>query len=931
MKKTLLPLILGLLLLSTSCDRSDLAIEYEKYELKNSLDVILHVDKSDPITAVAIQYHVGSNREKPGKTGFAHLFEHMLFQESENIPQDAFFSKIQDAGGTLNGGTWTDGTIYYEVVPKNALEMVLWMESDRMGYLINTVTPSAFTNQQNVVVNEKRQRVDNNPYGHRDFVIGKALYPEDHPYNWQVIGAAEDVMNATVEDVKAFYEEYYGPNNATLVVAGDIDPESIKPLIEKYFAEIKPHGNPEKLEPEAVVLEKTKKLFHEDNFAKAAQLTMVWPTVEEYHPDAYALSYLSQILSVGKKAPMYKVLVKEKNLTSGVSAYNYAKELAGEFYISVTANAGKKLYDVEQAVFDAFALFEREGVTDMDIERVKAKLETSFYNGMSSVLDKSFNLAMYNTFTGDPGFVTEDLAKLQAVTKEDVMRVYEKYIKDKHYVATSFVPKGETDKIVEGSERAHVVEEDITNAGRVEQAEKEEEPIEKTPSSFDRSVEPEKGPMPEVSVPEVWQGELANGMKIYGITHDELPLVSYEIVLRGGRLLDSFEKPGVANLITDVMTEGTKNKTPEELEEAIDLLGASFRMYTGQESMVLSVSCLARNFEKSLELAQEILLEPRWDEEQFELAKIRTINAIKRSKADAGTMAVWAFNKLLYGDEHILSLPGIGTEESVEAISMDDLKAFYERNFSPSVASFEIVGAVSMPRVKKALRGLEANWEAKDVSIPEYPLPETPDESEVYFVDMPGAKQSQIRVGYLALDRNHPDYYPANVMNYKLGGAFSGVINLVLREEKGYTYGARSGFSGTKIKGPFTVSTSVGSATTLESLEIIRDLMKEYREGVSEEDLTFTKNAILKSNARKFETIPDLMNVLWMIDYYGKPADYLEEEDKITREMTLEEHKKLAQRYLCPDKMYYLVVGDAETQFKQLEKLGFGKPVLMEL
>jgi zinc protease len=931
MKKIMSLVLTGILMLFLSCGQSDLTVEYEKYELDNGLDVILHVDKSDPITAVAIQYHVGSNREKPGKTGFAHLFEHMLFQESENIPQDAFFSKIQDAGGTLNGGTWTDGTIYYEVVPKNALEMVLWMESDRMGYLINTVTPSAFTNQQNVVVNEKRQRVDNNPYGHRDYVIGKALYPEDHPYNWQVIGAAEDVMNATVEDVKKFYEEYYGPNNATLVVAGDIDPESLKPLIEKYFGEIKPHGDPEELKPEAAKLEETKKLFHEDNFARAAQLTMVWPTVEEYHDDAYALSYLTHILSVGKKAPLYKVLVKEKNLTSNVSAYNYAKELAGELYIRITANSGKDLDDVEAAIFEAFELFEDEGISDRDIERVKARLETSFYNGMSSVLNKSFNLAMYNTFTGDPGFVSEDLEKLKSVSKEDVMRVYEKYIKDKHYVATSFVPKGETDKIVEGSVRAAVVEEDISNAGRVEQADKEDDVIKKTPSSFDRSVEPEKGPMPEVRLPEIWDLELANGMKVYGITHDELPLVSYEIVLRGGRMLDSFDKPGVANLITDVMMEGTKNKTPEELEEAIDLLGASFRMYTGQESMVLAVSCLARNFEKSLALAEEILLEPRWDEEQFELAKIRTINGIKRSKADAGYLASIAFNKLLYGKKHILSLPASGTEESVEAISIEDLKDFYEQYFTAGAASFEVVGDVKPLRVKNALRSLEQNWGGEAPVIPEYPLAEGPKSSEVYFVDMPGAKQSQLRVGYLALERDHPDFYPATVMNYKLGGAFSGIINLVLREEKGYTYGARSGFSGTNIKGPFYVSTSVGSATTLESLEIIRDLLNEYRKGISEEDLTFTKNAILKSNARKFETLSDLLNVLWSVDYYGKPKDYIRQEEKITREMTLEQHQALAQRYLHPETMYYLVVGDAETQFEQLEKLGFGKPVLLDM
>lgn len=930
MKKYLLFPLIGLMLLFTGCDSSDLSISYEKYELENGLDVILHVDKSDPIAAVAIQYHVGSNREKPGKTGFAHLFEHMLFQESENIPQDQYFAKIQNAGGTLNGGTWTDGTIYYEVVPKNALEMVLWMESDRMGYFVNTVTPAAFANQQNVVTNEKRQRVDNNAYGHRNFVIGKAVYPEGHPYNWQTIGVVEDINNATVEDVKEFYEEFYGPNNATLVVAGDIDPDEVKPLIERYFGEIKPHGDPEPMDPMPVKLDKTKKLYHEDNFARASMLTMVWPTVEEGNDDSYALEYLAHLLSVGKKAPLYKILVKEKNYTSNVSAYNYAKELSGEFYVNITANQGVSLDDIEKAVFEALENFEEDAVTNRDIERVKAKLETRFYNGIASLIDKTFNLAMSNTFNNDPGYIETDLAKLKAVSKEDVQRVYEKYIKDEHYVVTSFVPKGEKDKIVEGSVKAGIVEEDPENAARVEVPDDEDYEIKKTPSKIDRSVEPEKGPMPHVKIPDVWQAELDNGIRIFGVEHTELPLVNYELILRGGHLLDSFDKPGVAYLTASLMNEGTKNKTPEELEEEIDFLGASIHIHSGRESMLLKVNTLARNFEKTLDIAEEMLLEPRWDEEQFELVKTKTINAIKRRKADANTVASLTFNKLLYGSDHIFGVPLTGTVESIESITIDDLKMFYEKNFSPSVASFEIAGAVKPARVTRALKKLSENWELKEVEIPEYEVPVPADEARVYFVDMPGAKQSALRVGYLCMERSDEDFYPATVMNYKLGGAFASNINMMLREEKGYTYGARSSFSGSKIPGPFYASTSVVTDATLESLEIIRDLMKAYREGISEEELEFTKNAILKSNTRKFETMDNILNMLWMIDYYGKPVDYVRKRENIVRNMTLDSHRQLAERYIFPDKMIYLVVGDAETQLDQLKALGCGEPVLLE-
>src|SRR5690554_4065349 len=356
--RTLLFLLLPVMVIGvSSCDNMTgkekdnedpgFSVAYEKYELENGLNVVLHQDDSDPIVSVAIQYGVGSNREKKGRTGFAHLFEHMLFQESENVGQDQFFKKIQDVGGTLNGGTWVDGTIYYEVVPKNALEMVMWLESDRMGYFINTVTESAFINQQEVVQNEKRQRVDNNPYGHTRWVIDKHLYPEGHPYNWQVIGELEDLQKATVDDVHEFYDQFYGPNNATLVLAGDFEISEAKEMIEKYFGEIKRRQEVEPLKPQPVKLAETKRLYHEDNFATAPQLTMVWPTVEHYTDDAYALDVLGEILSQGKKAALYKVLVKEKDLTSRTTAYNSSNELAGDFRISITANNGVDLDTIE--------------------------------------------------------------------------------------------------------------------------------------------------------------------------------------------------------------------------------------------------------------------------------------------------------------------------------------------------------------------------------------------------------------------------------------------------------------------------------------------------------------------------------------------------------------------------------------------------------
>ncbi|WP_029033385.1 M16 family metallopeptidase [Salinimicrobium terrae] len=906
-----------------------LSIDYEKYELENGLNVVLHQDESDPIVSVAIQYGVGSNREKKGRTGFAHLFEHMLFQESENVPQDQFFKKIQDVGGTLNGGTWQDGTIYYEVVPQNALEMVLWLESDRMGYFINTVTEAAFANQQEVVQNEKRQRVDNNPYGHTNWVIDKNLFPDGHPYSWQVIGELEDLQNATVEDVREFYDKFYGPNNATLVIAGDFEKDEAKELIEKYFGEIKRRQEVAPLEVQNVELSETKRLYHEDNFATAPQLNMVWPTVEHYTDDAYALDFLGEILSDGKEAPLYEVLVKEREVASEPRAFNSSEQIAGKFRIMVTANAGVDLDSVEAGIEEAFDRFEKEGVTERDIERIKAGLETDFYNGISSVLGKSFQLAQYDVFTDDPGYIEKDIENIKKVTKEDVMRVYNTYIKDQPYVMTSFVPKGQLELIAENSEKARVVEEEITENVETEVAEAEEKEIEKTPSKIDRSTPPAVGDTPGLNVPESWTVALENDLEIYGIEQNELPLVNFSLVIEGGHLLDDLSKNGVANLMTDILMEGTANKTPAELEEAIDLLGANIYMYTTNESIVIRGNTLTRNFEETMELIEEILLEPRWDEEELARIKTSTINSIKRNEANPNVIASQVYDKLLYGENHPFAYPTTGTVESVEAITMQDLKDFYNKYFSPTVSRFHVVGDISQTQAIEALNGIKDNWEPKEVTIPEFEVVTNRDKSSLYFVDVPGAKQSVINIGYLALPRTSEDFFPAEVMNYKLGGSFSGNVNLVLREEKGYTYGARTGFSGSKIPGTFTASSSVRTNATGESVGIFKDEIAKYKEGITPEDLEFTKNALIKSNARRFETQGSLLGMLQEMSAYDLPADYIEKEEEVIRNMTLEQHRKLAQQYLDESKMAYLVVGDAATQFEQFKDMGFDEVQLI--
>ena len=927
--------LLCVLILAISCapqqEQAELKIDYEKFTLDNGLEVIFHIDKSDPVVAVALTAHVGSAREKEGRTGFAHLFEHLLFLESENLGKGGLDKMSARIGGSgANGSTSRDRTNYFQTVPNDALEKMLWAEADKLGWFINTVTDPVLAKEKQVVKNEKRQSVDNNPYGHNNYVIDKHLYPEDHPYNWQVIGSLEDLQASTVDDVKEFFRKWYVPNNVTLVVAGDFDTDEAKQLVKKYFDEIPRGDDIAPLEKRPGRVEQITKLYHEDNFARLPQLTMVWPTVELYHPDSYPLDVLSTYLTQGKSAPFYQVLVEEKQLTSGVFMFNRASEIAGQYHTIVRAFPNVDLDDVSAAMDEAFAKFEETGIPEKDLARIKAGQETSFYNGLSSVLGKGFNLAQYNIFANDPGFVQQDIQNIMNVTADDVQRVYEKYIKGKNFIATSFVPRGQLELALEGSEEADVVIEPIVQGAEETFDASIAAEYDRTPSTFDRTVEPPYGKAPIVAVPDAWENSLSNGMRVYGIENDEVPLVQFNIVLEGGLLLDDINKVGVANLVGNLMTQGTANKTPQELEEAIQQLGASININTTTESIRITGNSLARNFKPTLDLVKEMLLEPRWDEKEFDLIRQSTLSNIRQQQASPNAIAANAYNLLIYGEDNIRSKNLLGTEETVNEITIDDLKGYYERNFSPSMATMHVVGDISEADVMKEVSEFENTWAAKDVTIPEYTMPEKPSKSQVFFYDVPNASQSVLRFGYPGMAATDPDFYPATVMNYILGGGgFASRLTQELREGKGYTYGIGSFFSGTKNPGAFTISSGVRSNVTYESAKLVKDIIDDFGDTYSEQDLETTKGFLIKSNARAFETAGSKLNLLENVSRYGWDYDYVKQREDIVKNMTVDEIQSLAGKYLDSDKMIWLVVGDAKTQMRRLRQLGFGNPVLL--
>lgn len=906
-------------------------VDFEKFTLSNGLDVIFHIDRSDPVVAVSLTAHVGSAREKAGRTGFAHLFEHLLFLESENLGKGGLDKLTARIGGSgANGSTSRDRTNYLQTVPKDALEKMLWAEADKLGWFINTVTDPVLAKEKQVVKNEKRQSGDNQPYGHTQYVINKALYPEDHPYNWQVIGSLDDLQNATLEDVKEFFRRWYVPNNVTLTVAGDFDTVQTKKWVEKYFSEIKRGDD---IKPQAKrpgVVRETVKLFHEDNFARLPELTMVWPTVEQYNPDSYALRVLGQYLTQGKRAPFYQVLVEDKKLTSNVSMFTFSSELAGQTMLSVRAFPDKDLDLVAAAIDESFAKFENDGISAKDLDRIKAGQETQFYNSLSSVLGKGTQLTQYNIFTGDPGFVEKDIKNILSVTPADVVRVYQKYIKGKNFVATSFVPKGKAALALEGSIRAEVVEEKIVQGAETAVDPSIKATYEKTPSTFDRSVEPPYGPAPDLSIPTVWESKLSNGIRVYGIQNSEVPLVQFEIVIEGGQLLEDINKVGVSNLMARMMTQGTQRKTPGELEDAIQQLGASINVSGDTEDVRVRVNTLAKNYDATLALVEEILLEPRWDLKEFGLAKQYMISQIRQMDGSPNDIAQAQYNRLIYGGDNIRSRNRFGTVDSVNAITIDDLKAYYAKNLSPSVAKMHVVGAINKARVTTSLADLSKRWVAKSVVIPASKPAVTPAKAQVYFYDVPGAVQSVLRIGYPALAARDKDFYPATVTNYILGGGgFASQLTQQLREGKGYTYGIGSAFAGTRDPGTFTISSGVRANVTLESVQLVKSILENYGKNFSDADLSTTQGFLIKSNARAFETANAKLNMLDNISSYGWKADYVKGREQVVKAMTVAQIKDLSAKYLDPNKMIWLVVGDAKTQLPRLKELGFGEPVLL--
>ena len=917
MRKTITPvvLVIAAIVAFTSCkkDKSDVMhIDYEEYTLDNGHKVVLHEDHSDPIVAQAIAFHVGSAREKEGKTGFAHFFEHMLFQRSENLPRNAFFNKISDMGGDFNGGTSNDYTIYYECVPRDALEKILWMESDRMGFFINTVTQSGLEREIDVICNEKRQTEVNNAYGMMDDIMSKNFFPKRHPYSWTVIGEFEDIKSATVEDVKEFYRSYYVPSNATLCIAGDFDPKEVKALIEKYFAEIPSHPV-EKPAVWDVKLDQTKELYYEDQFASMPAVEVAWSSVAEGNEDEAALDAFCSLFGRGKNSPLYKNIV-EKNLAPRISAYNGALESAGLVSISATAYPGVDIDLIMAGIEQAMADFEANGVDEEELATLKAENETSAYRRLGSVLGKAQMLARSKEFYGKADKFIDDIAAFNKVTAEDVMRVYNKYIKGQNFVAVVAVPKGQVELSIEGSVPATLVMEDQSKqtmkstAGAIV-----DDDYERTPSKIDRSIEPAYLPnAPKINVPAIWRTTLSNGIQVAGITQNEIPMVNLTISIDGGSLLDPDGKRGTSSINASMMNEGTSEHTAVELEQALRKLGASARVSSGTKSTNISVSTLSKNLPAVMDIVYEMITKPGFDEAAFNRAARVEKSSIQNALTSINSLGSRAATRLWLGD---CIYTDFTTDASIDAITMDDIKAYYA-TLTPKNTHIDIAGDVDLPTLKKALAVLEG-WDGPEVVIPEIKVGESAAPG-TYFIDFPDSKQSYIYIIGPGKKISDPEYHELDVLNEKLGAGSAGRLFEVLRLQRGYTYGASSAFTSNLETGYFHAASSVQGSSTKESVALFKEIIDNFADDYDQKKLDGVKDSMLRSNASAFETSASLVNMLSRIRNYNLPDDYVAKEEDVVNSMTLNDIKAKAAEYLDIDDMVIVVVGDAATQLKNV-------------
>jgi zinc protease len=885
-------------------------IAVEKYTLGNGLEVILSPKRGLPMVAVNLWYHVGPANEAPGRTGFAHLFEHMMFQASKHVPEDQYIAMLQAAGASdVNGTTSFDRTNYYSTVPANQIELALWLESDRMGYLLDKLDAATLANQQDVVRNERRQSREGPPYGMAEEALYQTLFPKGHPYFGVIIGSHEDIQAAKLEDVRRFFREFYAPNNATLTIVGDFEAAPAKALIEKYFSTLRrgPAVAPLKVDTPKITAERRKVVPARVQLPK---VYMSWLTPALYAPGDAEADFTAQILGGGRSSRLYKKLVYEKQIAQDVSALQSSLQLTSVFEIEATARPGHTAEELEKAIDEELAAMRARPPDASEMERARNTIETGIVGSLESIGGLADRLNAYNHHTGTPDYLQKDVARYRAVTGAAVQGFARDQLMPTARVVVHAVP-GTPEPL------AQVPAPPAPKPGEGQQAEgiNPDEPW--------RAQPPKPAAAKTLQLPTPTTATLPNGLTLILNERRGLPIVAAQLVFKTGSDANPLDKPGLANFTAAMLDEGTATRNALQIADELARLGGSLTTNSSMDSTTVSVRSLSSTFPALLDVTADVVLRPSFPADEIERQRANRVAQLIQQRDNPTAVAATVTASVLYGPQHPYGFSEIGTEAAVKAMSRDDMLAFWKQNYVPNNAALVVAGEITMKELRAIAEKAFGPWQRGAAAKPQLGAPATT-QAKVVIVDKPGP-QTQLRVASIGAARSSPDFRPLQVTNLALGGLFSSRINMNLREKNGYSYGANSQFTFRRSPGPFQIASAVRlDATADATREIFTEVRGMHDRPVTNEELRGAKDALINSLPGAFETsaaaVGNFANTFIYdlgIDYY---ANYAEEVQAVTRDQALAVTKK----YLVPDSLRVIAVGDRKVIEPTLQKLNLG-------
>ena len=893
------------------------SIAYEKVTLPNGLDVILHEDHSIPLAAVNLWYHVGSKDEEPGRTGFAHLFEHVMFEGSKHH-NSSFFEPLQKVGANLNGSTNSDRTNYWEDVPSNYLELALWLEADRMGFLLDALDQQRLDIQRDVVKNERRQSYENRPYGMAQWNIQQALFPLPHPYHWMTIGSQEDLDAASLEDIKSFFQSYYSPSNASLAVAGDIDRAETLELVNRYFGDLPPGPPVRRIGRFDSGLAGRVELELRDKVS-LPRLYIAWPALPDSDPDEAPLELLRSVLADGQSSRLYRALVYEKQIAQSVGVRHYSAEISGQFVVEVTAAAGHSLEEVEAATDAEIARIWQEPPTEEELARAKNRLESSHFRQLSRIGGfggRADTLNYYNVFYGDPERINTGINPYLAVQQEDILRVGQAVL-DRSQVRMKVLPEASLKSTVNSA-------------------------------VIDRTAMPDPAGEPAFTPPIPVHRHLPNGLQVTVLEKRGLPIVSFALMLKAGAITDPPELPGLSLFTAQMLAEGTETRSSQEIANAFEFMGARLSTDTRRETSLLSSETLTKHWAEALALLADVAQHPTFPEHELDRVRREHLTDIRRGKDDPTFIAEQLIPGLIFGRESRYGHTSLGTEESVAAFTREGLEQHFRQHYGPATANLVVVGDVSLEEVMEQAEAAFGRWdnpavESVDAAGPDSlengndaapldgaagDIPAQP--TTIYLVDKPGAAQSVIRAGHHTVPRSHTDFTRLGLLNYSFGGQFSARLNQNLRQDKGYSYGFHSGISWFREPSLLVAGGSVQTAVTRES---VVETLQEFQDihgarPVTAEELAGAKAGMLLGYPAGFERPGQILGHLIQLILHQLPDDYFRTVPERVAAVSLEEVQQAGAERVRPDALKVLVVGDRAEVEPGLRELGLPLTIL---